>query len=169
LPELATMEITETSDQSFERQHEQIEEKHRNEILNLLKSFEFEKKDMEARFREELEQKENGEEKYKESVDMENEKIDEHHFNPTSTNDLKSLSELETENRKLAEELNKSKDQILQMKNQIKDFTQKIEDIEKVLEDSDFPSDKKDILSQILQGTCNVALKPAIMFDMIIA
>jgi hypothetical protein len=106
LPELATMEITETSDQSLERQHEQIEEKHRNEILNLLKSFEFEKKDIEARFREELEKnsKENGEEKYEESVDMENEKIDEHHFNPTSTNDLKSLSELETENRKLAEE-----------------------------------------------------------------
>ena len=53
------MENTRNSDQNFERQREDIEERHRNEILNLLKSFEFERKDMEARLQEELEKKDN--------------------------------------------------------------------------------------------------------------
>ena len=89
---------------------------------------------------------------------LENEEIDRRHIESTqsaesNTNDLKSLSELETENRKLQMNLKESRDQILELKNQIKDFTQKIEDIEKLLEDGDFPADKKDILSHILQGT----------------
>ena len=41
-------------DQSFDEDREVIEERHRNEILNLLKGFEFERKDMESRFRQEL-------------------------------------------------------------------------------------------------------------------
>jgi hypothetical protein len=53
------MENTRNSDQNFEREREGIEERHRNEILNLLKSFEFERKDMEARLQEELEKKDN--------------------------------------------------------------------------------------------------------------
>ena len=53
------MENTRNSDQNFEREREEIEERHRNEILNLLKSFEFERKDMEARLQEELEKKDN--------------------------------------------------------------------------------------------------------------
>jgi hypothetical protein len=54
------MENTRNSDQNFEREREEIEERHRNEILNLLKSFEFERKDMEARLQEELEKKDSG-------------------------------------------------------------------------------------------------------------
>ena len=73
MPERTIMENATTSDRSFETEREQIEEKHRNEILNLLKSFEFEKKDMEARFQEELEKTENGKEKYDEDVKEEKE------------------------------------------------------------------------------------------------
>ena len=193
-------------------EREQIEEKHRNEILSLLKSFEFEKKDMEARFQEELEKADCGKEKNDKDVkEMEefelkpspqngvqniallelekklqkekteqkvefeteredllfritelerriqvqgdgggsrdlastgtgmlpelggehgfqNEEIDRRYFEArqnaeSNTNDLKSLSELKTENRKLQMELNDSRDQILELKNQIKDFT----------------------------------------------
>ena len=69
-----------------------------------------------------------------------------------NTTDMKSLSELEKENKQVKVDLDKSKDQILQLKNQLKDLTQKLQDIEKLFEDGDIPSDKRDALSQILTG-----------------
>ena len=66
------MEDTRNSDQNFEAERElQIEQRHRNEILNLLKSFEFEKKDMEARFQKELESKKGGKENHERNAEME--------------------------------------------------------------------------------------------------
>lgn len=58
-------------DRNVATEREKIEERHRNEILNLLKSFEFEKKDIEARFRQELESKENERERLDEKVQTE--------------------------------------------------------------------------------------------------
>ena len=86
---------------------------------------------------------------------LENEKINQTQNLESNINDVKSLSELKTENKKLEVDLNKSRDQILKLKNQIKDLTQKLQDIEKLLEDGDIPLDKKDVISQILQGRCN--------------
>lgn len=54
------MDNTLKSDGNIEAKRDQIEEKHRLEILNLLKSFEFERKDIELRVRKEFENKENG-------------------------------------------------------------------------------------------------------------
>ena len=90
---------------------------------------------------------------------MEGEKVnqsynnqDEMHNSEQNTADMKSLSELEKENKQLEVDLDKSKDQILQLKNQLKDLTQKLQDIKKLFADGDIPSDKRDALSQILTG-----------------
>ena len=73
----------------------------------------------------------------------------------SNTKEMKSLSELETENRKLQADLNKSRDEIFKLKSHVKDLTQKLQDVEKLFQDGDIPSDKKDILSQIVQGQYN--------------
>ena len=78
--------------------------------------------------------------------------IDEMQNLESKPRDLKSLSELESENEKLEENLKESKDQVLELKRQIEDLTQRLHDVGQLFSDDDLPSDKRTIFREILKG-----------------
>lgn len=101
--------MEDTVDRDFEAECEKIEERHRNEILNLLKSFEFEKKDIEARFRQELQSKESEEKQLDEKVETREDEIQD-----LSQSDVSELQEKwQSEKEEQKAEFEKEKEELL--------------------------------------------------------
>ena len=84
----------------FEVEREMIEEKHRNEILNLLKSFEFERKDMEARIRQEFESKQSENEIYERALESEETEVNDLGPVVASSREEENEREVKFENEK---------------------------------------------------------------------